>query len=128
MLDRLQLGPDDLALAALKAPDPQHIKPEQYKDAFTNPVNFQEAYNHPESFQRNHWRVAIKKEFSKINERKVWRKLKSQNCHPIGDSSRTSGSLKLKGMEGSELGWWLVATAKLVVLISPKCPVQLSIM
>jgi hypothetical protein len=43
MLDRLQLGPDDLALAALKTPDPQHIKPEQYKDVFTNPVNFQEA-------------------------------------------------------------------------------------
>jgi hypothetical protein len=58
-------------LAALKNPDAQHIKPEQYKDAFTNPVNFQEAYNHADPFQRNHWREAIKKEFSKMNERKV---------------------------------------------------------
>ena len=76
MLDRLQLGPDELALAAMMDPDPKQIKPEQYKDVFSVPTNFREAWDHPDPFQRNLWRDAIKKEFSKMNERQVWRKIK----------------------------------------------------
>ena len=40
------------------------------------PTTFQEAWNHPNINQRMKWREAIKKEFKKMNERKVWRKIK----------------------------------------------------
>jgi hypothetical protein len=76
MLDRLQLGPEELALAALKVPDPAHLKPEQYKDVFTTPTTFREAWDHPDAFQKKYWRQAIKKEFSKMAERQVWRKVR----------------------------------------------------
>jgi hypothetical protein len=76
MLDRLQLSPDELALAATIDPtaNPELLLPEQYKDVFTAPVKFQDAWDHPDPFQRKLWRAAINKEFSKMNERKVWRK------------------------------------------------------
>ena len=77
MLDRLQLSPDELALAATDKPtNNELLKPEDYRDAFTAPTKYEEAWNHPDPFQRKSWREAIHKEFSKMNERKVWRKVK----------------------------------------------------
>jgi hypothetical protein len=52
------------------------IDPSQYKDKFDIPQSFEEAWNHPDPFQRRMWREAINKEFRKMDERKVWRKIK----------------------------------------------------
>ena len=49
---------------------------EEFKDEPIEPKTFQEAYNHPEEEQRVKWRTAIKKEFHKMIERGVWRKIK----------------------------------------------------
>jgi hypothetical protein len=76
MLDRLQLGPDELALTAMTVSDPKQIKPEQYKDLFNVPMTFEEAWNHPDPFQKELWRDAIMTEFSKMETRKVWTKKK----------------------------------------------------
>ena len=58
---------------ALSAAD---IDPSQYKDKFDKPESFDKAWNHPDPFQRDKWREAINKEFKKMEERKVWRKIK----------------------------------------------------
>jgi hypothetical protein len=52
------------------------IDPSQYKDKFEVPESFEEAWNHPDPFQRKRWREAIEKEFAKMDQRKVWRKIK----------------------------------------------------
>lgn len=68
---------DDLALTAAEAEtDPSKIDPSKYKDIFENPKTFDEAWNHPDPFQRKKWRGAITLEFSKMNEKKVWKKIK----------------------------------------------------
>ena len=52
------------------------LDPSKYKHVFENPSSFDEAWNHPDEFQRNKWREAIKKEFSKMDHNKVWKKVK----------------------------------------------------
>ena len=80
MLDGLQLSPKELAMSATLDPkNPESLKPEEYKDAFTNPNNFQEAWNHPCPFQREKWREGIRKEFKKMNERRVWERRKKSS-------------------------------------------------
>jgi hypothetical protein len=74
MLDRLQLGPEELALTAI----PEQLKPEQYKDVFNVPLTFDEAWDHPDPFQRGLWREAINTEFSKMDDRKV--RMKKKKC------------------------------------------------
>ena len=82
MLDRLQLSPEELALAAKEMPGKhikhENLKPEQYKDYYTNPNNYEQAWDHEDPTQRKLWREAINKELTKMKELKVWetRKLK----------------------------------------------------
>jgi len=71
MLDRLQLSPHDLAMTSMIDVDPTTLPPEHYKDQFTNPMTYDEAWSHSCPFQREKWREAIHKEFSKMNEQKV---------------------------------------------------------
>ena len=52
------------------------LDPSQYKDKFDKPESFEAAWDHPDPFQRSKWREAINKEFRKMEERKVWRKIK----------------------------------------------------
>ena len=52
------------------------MDPAKYADMFDNPKSFDEAWNNPEPFQRAKWRAAIKKEFSKMESKKVWKKIK----------------------------------------------------
>ena len=52
------------------------VSPAQHKDIFEKPVSFDKAWNHEEPFQRAKWREAIGKEFKKMEERKVWKKIK----------------------------------------------------
>ena len=40
------------------------------------PKNFKEAWNHPDLIQRKLWREAITKEYTDMNNHKVWRKVK----------------------------------------------------
>ena len=81
MLDRLQLSPDELAMTSITPIDPTTLKPEQYKDFFTVPANFNEPWNHSCPFQRQQWRDAVHTEFAKIAEKKVWRKEKKIKIH-----------------------------------------------
>ena len=55
------------------------LKPEEYKDYFENPGNYWDAFNHPSPFQRKLWRAGIAKEFAKMDERKVYRKVKKKD-------------------------------------------------
>ena len=43
---------------------------------------FDEAWNHPDPFQRNKWKEAIQKEFKKMNEQGVWRKINRSEMPP----------------------------------------------
>ena len=43
---------------------------------YTEPKNFDGAWNHENKVQREKWRTAIKKEFSDMNRRGVWRNFK----------------------------------------------------
>jgi hypothetical protein len=53
------------------------VDPTKYKSMFGTPRTFDEAWNHPDQFQRKMWRDAIRKEFSKMNQKNVfWRKIK----------------------------------------------------
>jgi len=73
MLDSLQLSPHDLAMTSMIDVDPTTLPPEHYKYQFANPMSYEEAWNHSCPFQQAKWREAIHKEFSKMNEQKVWR-------------------------------------------------------
>ena len=42
-----------------------------------NPVTFQEAWYHKDGHEREKWRLAIKKEFESMIEKKVWKKSKN---------------------------------------------------
>jgi hypothetical protein len=52
------------------------MDPSQYKDKFDKPGSFEEAWDHEDPFQRERWREAINKEFKKMEERQVWKKIK----------------------------------------------------
>ena len=52
------------------------LKPEQYRDVFEKPTKFDEAWNHPSPFQRKLWREGIVKELKKMEEHRVWVKVK----------------------------------------------------
>ena len=69
---------DDLAMKAEEEGpiDYSKIDPCKYKDIFKDPPNFNTAWNHPEAFQRAKWREGIEKEFSKMNQNVVWKKIK----------------------------------------------------
>ena len=56
--------------------DPNELLPEQYKDVFEAPARYEQAWDHPDPFQREKWREAIEKEFSKMNTLNVWIKIK----------------------------------------------------
>ena len=79
MLDHLLLFPEELAMTASTNIDPSTLRPDQYKDHFTVPSNYDEAWDHPCPFQRNKWHTAIKLELAKMNERTVWKLFKLAN-------------------------------------------------
>ena len=69
LVDRLgedvgELAPD-MAFKSQEI-DPKKLDPSRYKDVFEDPKSFDEAWNHPDLFQREKWRDAIMKEFSKM--------------------------------------------------------------
>ena len=68
-----------LAIKAVESGDWQgaykNIPESSYKDVFQVPDSFDEAWNHPDLWQRDRWRKAIIKEFTKMEERKVWKKV-----------------------------------------------------
>ena len=78
MIDRFGGDFEDLPDLAMlvRDSDPEALDATPYKDMFENPKTFQEAWNHPDPFQRKKWREAILKEFKKMNDNKVWRKIK----------------------------------------------------
>ena len=67
---------NDTAMAATDKLDYSKVDPTTYKDIFTVPSTFEEAWNHPDPFQRERWRASISKEFKKMDENKVWKKIK----------------------------------------------------
>ena len=56
--------------------DHEKIDPSKYKDVYENPRKFKDAWDHPDPWQREKWRAAINKEFRKMEDKKVWRKIK----------------------------------------------------
>ena len=62
---------------AMREEDLEKMDPSRYKDVFDNPRTFQDAWNHPCPFQRRLWREAmILKELKKMEELRVWKKIK----------------------------------------------------
>jgi hypothetical protein len=82
MIDRFSGDIGTYCEFGLAAKDYEHLKPEQYKDVFEAPRTFDEAWNHPDEFQRKKWREAINKEFAKMEQKKVWRKIKRKDMEP----------------------------------------------
>ncbi len=79
----------DIAMLAKEEDSEEDIKPTQqrdkskmdpstFKDIFENPKSF-DVWNHSDLFQRQLWREAIEKEFKKMNDNKVWRKIKRKS-------------------------------------------------
>ena len=66
----------DVSKAYYTEEELEKLNPSQYKDLFDKPMTFNDAWNHPDPFQRKKWREAIRKEFAKMNLKKVWRKIK----------------------------------------------------
>jgi hypothetical protein len=58
------------------------VDPEDY-DQLLEPKPYQEAWNHQETKQKDKWRDAIAKEFNKMANRNVWKKIKHHKM-PIG--------------------------------------------
>ena len=58
-------------------------------ESYDNPDIFQEAWNHPDEQEREHWGLAIKKEFNDMIKREVWRKT---NVAEIPGDRRLIGS------------------------------------
>ena len=84
MIDRFggefEMLTGDLTFVSLDAENGckyDELDPSQYKDVFEDvPTKFHDAWDHPEPFQRKKWREAIEKEFSKMDSKKVWKKVK----------------------------------------------------
>ena len=72
----------EYVFSAIDGKDPEGIDPASYKDIYTNPTKFHEAWNNPDPFQRSKWRAAIVKEFTKMENLKVWRKIKRSEIPP----------------------------------------------
>ena len=53
----------------------EKVDPSKHKDIYEVPKSFEEAWNHSDPFQREQWRGAIDKEFSKMEEKGVWKKI-----------------------------------------------------
>ena len=108
MLDMLELTDFCLSavdLAKLKSMKPEDLKPEQYKDAFDKPGVYDLAWNHPCPFQRKLWREAINKEFRKMDEMGVWKKIKRSTipkdrrlikCKWVFDIKRGTGRFRAR--------------------------------
>jgi hypothetical protein len=43
------------------------------------PRNFEQAWNHNNPEDQEKWRMAIKKEFNDMNEKKIWEKIKKED-------------------------------------------------
>jgi hypothetical protein len=56
--------------------DPKDVPLEQRKDVFHAPKNYNEAWDHECPYQREQWREAIRKEFKKMDDHGVWKKVK----------------------------------------------------
>jgi hypothetical protein len=56
--------------------------PSQWKDVFDSPQTYDEAWNHPDPWQREKWREAIRLEFKKMNDHKVWKKVPRLSMPP----------------------------------------------
>lgn len=54
----------------------EEVPMDKKKDEFQVPRNIEEAWNYPCKFQRKQWRKAIEKEFKKMEDHKVWKKVK----------------------------------------------------
>ena len=67
---------DEIGLSAAE------LDPSTFKDKFEVPNSFDEAWNHPDPFQRERWREGIRKEFTKMNQKQVWRKIKRESMEP----------------------------------------------
>ena len=61
---------------------PEEVDPSKYKDMFDNPKGHHDAWNHPDPFQREKWRAAINKEFTKMETKGVWKKIKRSDMEP----------------------------------------------
>ena len=48
----------------------------KFAEKFEKPVIFKDAWNHPDKFQQSKWIEAIKKEFKKMTNLKVWTKIR----------------------------------------------------
>ena len=74
MMDKVEVEPKKETFNyAMKV---QEVDPTKFKDIYENPKSFDEAWNHKDPFQRERWREAIMKEFSKMDHNEVWQKVK----------------------------------------------------
>jgi len=58
------------------------LDPSKCKDTFEVPKNHSKAWNHPDKFQRDKWREAINMEFKRMNNHRVWEKIKKSDIEP----------------------------------------------
>jgi hypothetical protein len=71
--DKMEHLLPDFAMAAI---DYSKMDPSTFKDIFENPKTFQEAWHHPDPFQQQQWQTAILKEFKRMVDNGVWKKIK----------------------------------------------------
>jgi hypothetical protein len=77
------------------------------------PTTFNEAWNCEDSVNRDKWRIAIKKEFNDLENRKVGDVNSKEICIRTGDALSANGSL---GLSKTELSDQLVACSYSQVL------------
>jgi hypothetical protein len=61
--------------------DPK-VSPSSYKDVYEAPSSYDAAWNHPDPWQRSKWRAAISLEYKKMEDHKVWEKVKRATMQP----------------------------------------------
>ena len=75
-LEQAEFGLSSVDLERYKQMDPDKVPPSVYHDLFTAPELFEQAWNHEDEWQQKKWHEAIIKELYKMENLKVWRKIK----------------------------------------------------
>ena len=84
------------------------------------PTTFSQAWDHHNPMEREKWRIAIKKEFSDMESKKVWKQLRKKMFQWKEEQSSASGSLRSREMEFFVQDLLHVDTARFLALTSTK--------
>jgi transposase InsO family protein len=79
--DFAMIATTEVEAEMMKDGDPK-VSPSSYKDVYEAPSSYDAAWNHTDPWQRSKWRAAITLEYKKMEDHKVWEKVKRATMQP----------------------------------------------